>query len=121
MFYVGRKRVHPLNCARKLKHRAAMKTFFTLFCLLLIGCLAQAQSTFAKPDSIGEHFDEHFLDLPDLARKLSRPFGSEAEKARVLFAWIAHQIAFDVPQDENPPALGRFVARTEKEMQRILK
>jgi hypothetical protein len=96
-----------------------MKTFFTLFCLLLIGCLAQAQSPFAKPDSIGEHFDEHFLDLPDLARKLSRPFGSEAEKARVLFAWIAHHIAFDVEKYENPPALGRFVARTEKEMQRL--
>jgi hypothetical protein len=96
-----------------------MKTCFALLFLLLPWGLAQAQSAFAKADSLGEHFDEHFLDLPDLARKLSSPFCTEAEKARVLFAWIAHHIAFDVEKYENPPTVGRFVARTEREMQRL--
>ncbi len=96
-----------------------MKAIFTLTCLLLLSGLAQAQANFANADSIGEHFDEYFMSLPDHARKLVKPFDKEAEKARVLFSWVAHHIAFDVEKYENPPAVGRFVARTEKEMQQL--
>jgi hypothetical protein len=95
-----------------------MKTFATLICLFLFLDWAQAQLDFSKADSIGAHFDEHFLDLPDLARKLTMSLPTEAEKARTLFIWVAHHIAFDVEKFENPPALGRFVAKNEKELHR---
>lgn len=96
-----------------------MKTSLALILFLLFSNFACAQTAFAKADSLGAHFDEAFLDMPDLAQKLTKPFHTEAEKARVLYMWIAHHIAFDVQKYENPPALGRFVAKTEKELQQL--
>ncbi|MCC6725393.1 MAG: hypothetical protein IT258_12875, partial [Saprospiraceae bacterium] len=95
-----------------------MKTVITLLSLLVCIGFMQAQPSFAKADSIGFHFDGYYLDLPDLALKLTTPFDTEVEKARVLFMWVAHHISFDVQKYENPPALGRFVAKTEKELQK---
>lgn len=96
-----------------------MKSSATLLCLLLLGGFASAQPAFAKADSVGTNFNENYMDVADLARKLTRPFDSDAEKARVLFVWVANHISFDVQKYENPPALGRFVARSDKEMQQM--
>lgn len=88
-----------------------------LFTFFLLRSNAIAQPYFSRADSMGIHFDGSFVDIPDLARKLTRPFDNDVEKFRVLYAWVAHHISFDVAKYENPPQLGRFVAKSEKELQ----
>lgn len=93
-----------------------MKSFTFLFIGLLSGHLLSAQQDFARADSMARNFKGKIDDPAVLARQLVQPFSTEAEKARVLFSWVALHIGYDVDKLRNPPAQPRFTGKTEAEM-----
>src|SRR5436190_1323988 len=38
---------------------------------------------------------QHITSLPDLAHALTSPFPSETDKARAIFTWLHHNVAYD--------------------------
>jgi hypothetical protein len=75
---------------------------------------ASAQAIYAKADSIAAAFDEPYENVEDLALKLTQGLSSDAEKARVLFMWIAHHIRYDVGEIRSPSKPPQFQAQTKE-------
>ncbi|MBI1226951.1 MAG: hypothetical protein GC192_17095 [Bacteroidetes bacterium] len=78
-----------------------MKTNILLFALLLCAP-AIAQTDYGRADAFATNFNEPYADMADLAQKLTAPFQSEEERARVLFIWIAQNISYDCKKFHNP-------------------
>lgn len=52
---------------------------------------------FTGVDAHAALFPKHTVtSLPNLARDLTAPFDTETEKARAIFAWLSHNILYDV-------------------------
>jgi hypothetical protein len=55
---------------------------------------------FSAPDTHAAQFPRHTLgphpDLPRLAHDLTAPFPSDTDKARAIFTWLHHNVAYDV-------------------------
>lgn len=88
---------------------ALLFVLFTAFSL-------SAQPAYEKADSIAKTFSESYTNAADLAQKLVRPFHREEEKARVIFAWIGHNIRYDVKKYKDPPPRPRVTGRTPQEL-----
>lgn len=94
-----------------------MKSILVFFAALFFAISAAAQTNFAKADSIALNYKGKYTDLADLAKQLTAPFTTEAEKARVLFVWVADNIRYDVEKFENPPRT-QVSAKTREELER---
>ena len=91
-----------------------MKNIFLLLALLLCS-QAYAQTEYSQVDSFAASFDEPYTDAADLAKKLTRSFQTEDEKARVIFMWIAHNIRYDCNKYRKP-VRPNFSARSKEEL-----
>lgn len=94
-----------------------MKHILPIFIVLFWSFTAASQTDFAKADSIALNFKGKYTDPADLARQLAQPFTTDAEKARVLFTWVADNIRYDVDKYENPPPRMQVGARTKEELE----
>ncbi len=95
-----------------------MKTLATAALILAAIFSLQSQPNYAKADSIAKTFDESYTNAADLARQLAKPFDTEAEKARVIFAWVAMNIRYDYKKYKDPPPSPRFSGSTRQEVEK---
>lgn len=88
-----------------------MKRIF-LSILFLFPLFVAAQN----PDSIAAQFSEPYTDVVDLSQKLTAPFTTEADNARVLFLWVAHNVDYNCYKYRNPKPKPRISATSEEEL-----
>ncbi|MFN0217161.1 MAG: transglutaminase domain-containing protein [Saprospiraceae bacterium] len=98
-----------------------MKTLFTLSLALLAAFSLCAQANYEKADSVAKAFKEEYADAADLALKLTKPFSTEREKARVIFAWVAFNIRYDYKKFKHPPPRPRISGRTPQEFEKNMR
>lgn len=97
---------------------STMKTLFSISFALLALLSLSAQTNYEKADSVAKTFNEDYADATDLALKLTKPFCTEAEKARVIFAWVAMNIRYDYKKYKDPPPKPHFSGSTRKEVEK---
>lgn len=93
-----------------------MKTVAFFSMIFFAVCSLSAQTGYTRADSVAKAFDQSYGDAADLAHKLTGPFNTEEEKARVIFAWIAHNIRYDYKKFKDPPPKPRITGRTPREL-----
>lgn len=76
-----------------------------------------AQTEYEKVDSFARDFKSSYTDAADLALQLTKPFQTDGEKARALFAWVAENIRYDYAKFKNHGPRPHFTGRTVREMQ----
>lgn len=77
---------------------------------LLAGCflLVSGQKAYLQeallptPASYAAEFDQPYSDATNLAKQLTAPFQTEADKAEAIFTWIAHHVRYDCTKFHNP-------------------
>lgn len=94
-----------------------MKTILVIALTLCSVLPVFTQPEYEKVDSFARSFKDSYADAADLARQLTAPFQTDAEKARALFAWVAENIRYDYAKYKNPPPKARFTGRTLAEME----
>ncbi len=77
----------------------------------------RAQPDFEKADAFARSFKNSYKDAADLALQLTKPFETEAEKARVIFTWVAENIRYDYAKFKNPPPKPVYRGRTRQEIE----
>jgi hypothetical protein len=91
--------------------------FLFFFLASLLAPSLYAQPEYEKADAFARSFEQPYTDAADLGRQLAAPFATEGEKARAIFAWIAHNIRYDYKKYENPPNPS-FSGRSREEMEK---
>lgn len=96
-----------------------MKKLF-IFLLTFPCLLARGQQDFERADNIAVTFSKPYTDAATLAAGLTVNLETEAEKARALFMWVAHNVRYDCHKYRNPPPNPRFAAPSQEELKEII-
>jgi len=97
----------------------ALKNFFLPFFLLCLNLPGSFSQDAPELDvaTYAANFDQPFENVASLAHQLTAPFQTEAEKAEVIFLWIAHNVRYDCKkfhQQKRP----EITARSKEELER---
>jgi len=98
-----------------------MKTLPFLSFLFLLANSLPAQQEYERVDSIVQSFQEPYSDPAGLALLLTKPFRTEREKARAIFAWVSFNIRYDYKKYKDPPSTHYFTGANAKELEKNMR